>query len=72
MLTRQHLPARKGGGGHGGRNKLTWLGPAFVRLVLNATDAHALPLSNAAGLLESKVDTFPGLRQLLEERAEIG
>jgi Zn-dependent peptidase ImmA (M78 family) len=72
VRSRQHPPARKGGGGHGARNKLTWLGPAFVRLVLSATDAQALPLSNAAGLLESKVDTFPGLRQLLEERAEIG
>lgn len=59
-------------GGNYYRNKITWLGPAFARLVLEAADAQALTLSNAAGLLEAKVDHFQKLRETLDRRAEFG
>jgi Zn-dependent peptidase ImmA (M78 family) len=59
-------------GGNYYRNKITWLGPAFVRLVLEAADGQALTLSNAAGLLEAKVNHFHRLRETLDRRAEFG
>jgi Zn-dependent peptidase ImmA (M78 family) len=65
-------PAERKPGGNYYRNKVTWLGPAFIRLVLDAADGQALTLSNAAGLLEAKVNQFPTLRARVDERAEFG
>lgn len=70
VRSRQSKPRRPGGNYY--RNKITWLGPAFIRLVMNAVDDQAVTLSNAAGLLEAKVDHFPGLRQTVDDRAQFG
>ena len=47
----------------------TRLGPGFIRLVLGAAEANAVPLSNAAGLLGVKVNNFGRLRETIESRA---
>lgn len=66
-------PARvRSSGGNFYRNKITWLGPRFVRLVLEAADSQAVTLSGAAGLLEAKVNQFQRLRETLDQRAEFG
>jgi Zn-dependent peptidase ImmA (M78 family) len=70
MFRKQGHPPRSGGGGNYYRNKITWLGPAFVRLVLEAAEGQAVTLSNAAGLLEAKVDHFQTLRKTLDQRSE--
>jgi Zn-dependent peptidase ImmA (M78 family)/DNA-binding XRE family transcriptional regulator len=67
---RRRPPRGKGGGGNYYRTKITRLGPGFIRLVFNAVDGQALTLSNAAGLLEAKVNNFDTLRRTLETRAE--
>ncbi len=51
----------RGSGGNYYRNQITWLGPAFTRLVLDAAEGQALTLSNAAGLLKAKVHQFDRL-----------
>jgi Zn-dependent peptidase ImmA (M78 family) len=53
------------------RNKIAWLGPGFIRLVFDAVDGQAVTLSNAAGLLEAKVDHFAELRTKLDEREQV-
>jgi Zn-dependent peptidase ImmA (M78 family) len=61
-------PASQGGNYY--RNVLTWLGPAFTRLVLTAFDAQAVNFTTASGMLDGvKVTKFPGLRRHLEQRA---
>jgi Zn-dependent peptidase ImmA (M78 family) len=67
IRTRPERP--RGGGGDYYRTKTTRLGPAFIRLVLNAAESHAVPLSNAAGLLGVKVNHFARLREVVESRA---
>jgi Zn-dependent peptidase ImmA (M78 family) len=66
----RHKSVRSGGGEYY-RNKVTWLGPGFINLVLDAVANQAVSLSNAAGLLEAKVDHFPGLRQRIEDRTQL-
>lgn len=59
-------------GGNFYLNKVSWLGPAFIRLVLEAVDEQALTLSNAAGLLGVKVSQFDRLRTTVETRTAMG
>jgi hypothetical protein len=59
-------------GGNFYLNKVAWLGPAFIRLVLEAVDEQAVTLSNAAGLLGVKVSQFDTLRTTVETRAAMG
>jgi Zn-dependent peptidase ImmA (M78 family) len=70
IKARPHRQRSKGGDYY--RNKVTWLGPSFVRLVLEAVDAQAVTLSNAAGLLGAKVNQFQRLRETVDQRAEFG
>jgi Zn-dependent peptidase ImmA (M78 family) len=59
-------------GGNFYLNKVAWLGPTFIRLVLEAVDEQAVTLSNAAGLLGAKVSQFDRLRQTVDSRAGSG
>ncbi len=59
-------------GGNFYLNKVAWLGPAFIRLVLEAVDEQAVTLSNAAGLLGVKVSQFDTLRTTVETHAAMG
>ncbi len=61
---------RRGSGGNYYRTKITRLGPAFIRLVFDALDGQALTLSNAAGLLDTKVNHFEKLRHTVATRVE--
>lgn len=67
---RARVGVRRGGGGNYYRTKITRLGPAFIRLVFDAVDGQALTLSNAAGLLEVKVNHFEKLRDTVATRVE--
>lgn len=62
-------PDKKEAGGSYYLNKITWLGPSYIRLVLDAVDEQALTLSNAAGLLGARVSHFRKLRELADERS---
>jgi Zn-dependent peptidase ImmA (M78 family) len=66
---RDRAPRTRGSGGNYYRTMTTRLGPAFIRLVLGAAEANAVPLSNAAGLLGVKVNNFGRLRETVESRA---
>ena len=65
-------PRQRSSGGDYYRNKVTWLGPSFVRLVLDAVDGQVVTLSSAAGLLGAKVNHFQRLRETVDSRAEFG
>jgi Zn-dependent peptidase ImmA (M78 family) len=67
VRSRKAPPRSRGGNFY--RNKVTWLGPSFIRLVLEAVDEQALTLSSASGLLGAKVGQFDKLRQTLDDRA---
>lgn len=69
---RARPPRERSGGGNFYRNIVTWLGPSFVRLVLEGADSQAVTLSSAAGLLGTKVNQFQRLRETLDQRAEFG
>ena len=67
---RERGAPNRGSGGNYYRTKITRLGPAFIRLVFDAVDGQALTLSNAAGLLEAKVNNFDRLRETVATRVE--
>jgi Zn-dependent peptidase ImmA (M78 family) len=62
-------PHRRSEGGDYYRNKVSWLGPAFIQLVFSALDSQALTYSVASGLLDTKVNNFPMLRECAAQRA---
>lgn len=65
-------PFERPTGGNYFRNKVTWFGPTFTRLVLDAAEDQSVTLSNAAGLLNVKVDHFSKLRAELARRTQAG
>lgn len=62
--------AAKSSGGNYYGTKVTRLGPTFIRLVFDGLDGQALTLSNAAGLLDVKVNHFDKLRETVASRVE--
>lgn len=66
---RRRGPRAQGTGGNPYRTQLGRLGPAFTRLVFTALDNQAVSSPAASSLLGTKVSNFPGLREVLNQRA---